>query len=139
VSCLRQFALSVVAILVCGLFLPVAITTKAEADNCTYVAELEEQYRLKNELNWDSGFTKSGVNRSTKVYQAVLDNRGCVSRKRFQDVLSATKEVQGVCRPMKPTNPTYSDWKFKREFWQNMYRGSFPYLCEKFLRIKLPK
>jgi|GEM_PF-5854238 len=112
---------------------------KAFADDCTRVANLEEENRRKGLTNYEWFFTRGGIDWSTKVYQTILRNQSCVSERRFQEAIDVTTELQAVCKTVKKSSANYAEWKSDREYWKGVYGRAFSYACMKWAKVKLVK
>ena len=113
-------------------------TQPAQAQSCSEVAELEETIRIKGEIDFAWSFTRKGIDFTSKVYQSVLNNPNCVSKRRYQQARDVVMALKDACTPRKSSSPGYARWKqTSLDYYKGLYGKNFGYLCNKWKAIRL--
>jgi hypothetical protein len=72
------------------------------------------------------------------VYQSVLNNPNCVSKRRYQEVRDVVLSLKDACTPRKTSSPGYARWKqTSLDYYKGIYGKKFSYMCSKWKAIRL--
>ena len=128
------FILAIIATYGVNVILP----QTAQAQSCSEVAELEETIRLKGQIDFAWSYTRKGIDFGATVYQSVLNNPNCVSKRRYQEARDVVLSLKDACTPRKPSSPGYARWKqTSLDYYKGLYGKNFNYMCSKWKSIRL--
>ncbi len=133
----RTIIISILALIV-SLSIQGVATESAQAQSCSEVAELEETIRIKGEIDFAWSYTRKGIDFTSKVYQSVLNNPNCVSKRRYQEARDVVSSLKDACTPRKTSSTGYARWKqTSLDFYKGLYGKNFNYMCSKWKAIRL--